>query len=73
MWTICLHGYGRSKTSSIHKGKKQLEKVDVDWSRELSVVRIDIKRVIGILKQNYTILQATIPITLIKDSIDDGN
>ena len=32
------------------KGKKQLQKVDVDWSRVLSVVRIHVERVIGILK-----------------------
>lgn len=54
------------------RGKKQLEKVDVDWSRELSVVRIHIERVIGVLKQKYTILQGTIPITLLKDSTDQG-
>ena len=50
------------------RGKKQLEKVDVDWSRELSLVRIHVERVIGVLKQKYTILQGTIPITLITDS-----
>jgi len=47
------------------KGKKQLEKVEVDWSRELSVVRIHVERVIGVLKQKYTILQGTLPIRLI--------
>ena len=30
------------------KGKKQLEKVDVDWSRELSLVRIHVERVFGV-------------------------
>ena len=39
------------------RGKKQLEKVEVDWSRELSIIRIHIERVIGCLKQKYTILQ----------------
>ena len=33
------------KTPPFTKGKKQLEKVDVDWSRELSIVRIHIERV----------------------------
>ena len=32
------------------KGKKQLEKVEVDWSRELSTVHIHVERVIGVLK-----------------------
>ena len=53
------------KVPPFTKGKKQLEKVEVDWSRELSVVRIHIERVIGVLKQKYTILQGTIPISLI--------
>ncbi len=29
------------------KGKKQLEKVEVDWSRELSMVGIHVERLIG--------------------------
>ena len=52
------------------KGKKQLEKVDVDWSRELSIVRIHVERVIGALKQKYTILQGVLPISLIQDERD---
>ena len=32
------------------KRKKQLEKIDVEWSRELSIVRIHVERVIGVLK-----------------------
>ena len=35
------------------KGKKQLEKYDVDWSRELSLVCVNVERVIGVLKQKY--------------------
>ena len=34
------------KVPPFSRGKKQLEKVDVDWSRELSIVRIHVKRVI---------------------------
>ena len=52
------------------KGKKQLEKLDIDWSRELSTVRIHVERVIGVLKQKYTILQSILPITLIPDYKD---
>lgn len=59
------------KTPPFTKGKKQLEKQDVDWSRELSVVRIHVERVIGVLKQKYTILQGTLPISLISDSDDN--
>ncbi len=58
------------KTPPFTKGKKLLEKVQIDWSRELSLVRIHVERIIGMLKQKYTILQNTIPISLIQDSSD---
>ena len=35
------------------KGKKQLEKVQIDWSRELSTVRIHVERLIGVLKHHF--------------------
>ena len=60
------------KTPPFTKGKKQLEKQEVDWSRELSIVRIHVERVIGVLKQKYTILQGTLPISLINDNDDDN-
>lgn len=34
------------------KRKKQFEKVDIDWSRELFIVQIHVERIIGVLKQN---------------------
>ena len=53
------------------KGKKQLKKVQLDWSRELSVVHIHVERVIGVLKQKYTILQSRLPISFISDKEDN--
>ena len=53
------------------KRKKQLEKVEVDWSRELSMVRIHVERVIGLLKQKYTLLQSVLPIRMIADKDND--
>jgi len=47
------------KTPPFTKGKRQLEKVEIDWSRESSLVRIHVERVIEVLKQKYTILQGT--------------
>ena len=35
------------------KGKRQLSRHEVDWSREISRVRIHIERVIGQLTKNY--------------------
>ena len=58
------------KTPPFTKGKKQLEKQEVDWSRELSIVRIHVERVIGLLKQKYTILQSVLPISLIANNDD---
>jgi len=60
------------KTPPFTKSRKQLEKVQVDWSRELSVVRIHVEKVTGVLKQKYTILQSVIPISLISDEDDEG-
>ena len=56
------------KTPPFTKGKKQLEKVNVDWSRELPVVQIHVEHVTGVLKQNYKILQSNLPIALLSDS-----
>ena len=53
------------KTPPFTKGKKQLEKSEVDWGRELSAVRIHVERVIGVLKQKYTILNGVLPINSI--------
>ena len=55
------------KTPPFTKGKKQLEKVEIE---ELSIIRIHVERVIGVLKQKYTILQNIIPISLIQDNND---
>jgi len=60
------------KTLPFTKGRKQLEKQEVDWSRELSIVRIHVERVIGLLKQKYTILQGTLPISLISNDNTDN-
>ena len=61
------------KTPPFTRGKQQLEKVQVDWSRELSLVRIHVERVIGVLKQKFTILESILPITLVSDSYDHNS
>ena len=52
------------------KGKKQLENIDVDRSHEQSIVQIHVERVIGVLKQKFTILQGVLPISLIAGNDD---
>ena len=47
------------------KGKKQLSKVEVDTARQLSRVRIHVERVIGLLRQKYTLLESTLHINTV--------
>ena len=47
------------------RGKNQLSKEEVDVSRQLSRVRIHVERVIGVVRQKYTILQSTLPVNFI--------
>ena len=53
------------KVPPFTKGKKQLSRCEVDKARQLSRVRIHVERVIGVLRQKYTILQSTLPINMI--------
>ena len=53
------------KLPTFTRGKKQLSKADVDFSRQLSRVRIHVERIIGLVRQKYTILQSTLPVNLI--------
>ena len=53
------------------RGKKQLSKLEVDTTRQLSRVRIHVERVIGMVRQKYTILQSTLPVNMIMCSTDE--
>ena len=61
---------GSLKKAPFIKGKRQLSKFEVDNSRELSHVRIHVERIIGLLRQKYTILEATLPINAIMTNPD---
>ena len=56
---------GEVKLPPFTKGKKQLSKAQVDYSRQLSQVRIHVERIIGVIRQKYTILQSTRLLTLL--------
>ena len=53
-------------TPAFTKGKKQMSAQDVETSRLISSVRIHIERVIGLLKNRFTILQGTMPVRSVK-------
>ena len=48
------------KTPSFTKGQKQLTAYEIEESRKISNVRIHVERVIGALRQKYTILSSTL-------------
>ena len=55
---------GSEKCHRLQEGS-QLSKMDVDTSRQLSRKRIHVERVIGLLRQKYTLLESTLPINMI--------
>lgn len=56
---------GELKIPAFTKGKNQLDSVEIEETRRLAAVRIHVERVIGMVRQKYTILQGTIPISLL--------
>ena len=47
-------------------GKDQLHPLDLEETREIANVRIHVERVIGALRQKYSILKGELPITMLR-------
>lgn len=56
---------GELRIPAFMKGKNQLSALDVETTRKLASQRIHVERVIGVVRQKFTILQGTIPITML--------
>ena len=62
---IGLHG-GQLAIPAFTRGKSQLTQKEVEFSHRLAKVRIHVERVIGLMKNKYTLLQGTLPVSLMK-------
>lgn len=53
------------------KGRTQLHPIDLEETRKLGNVRINVERCIGDIRQKYSILAETMPISIISKSFSD--
>lgn len=58
------------KIPEFTKGKTQLQKSAIDGTRDLASVRIHVERVIGLLRNKYTLLQKILPIKMLMRKSD---
>ena len=55
---------------SFTRGKSQLSQREVEYSKQLSTVRIHVERVIGNLKKKFKLLKGPLPVTVLKHKHD---
>ena len=59
------------KIPAFTKGKPQLSGIEVEQTRQIAHVRIHVERVIGNIRQKYTMLSATQPIEFVNAERED--
>ena len=63
--SVAMYG-AKLEIPAFTKGKAQLSSSEVNQTRHIASVRIHIERVIGNIRKKYSILDSTIPITLLQ-------
>ena len=66
---LAIHG-AKLEIPAFTRGKSQLKQREVEYSKQLSTVRIHVERVIGQLKKKFKILKGPLPINLLKHKDD---
>ena len=66
---VAVHG-AKLEIPAFTRRKKQLIQREVELSKQLSMVRIHVERIIGLLKNKYTLLKGPIPVNLLKHKSD---
>ena len=67
---VAVHG-AKLEIPAFTRGKKQLTQREVELSKQLSMVRIHVERIIGLFKNKYTLLKGPIPVNLLKQHKSD--
>ena len=66
---VAVYG-GKLEILAFTHGKKQLSQREVEQSQQLARVRIHVERIIGLIKNKYTILKGPLPSHLLKHKSD---
>ena len=67
---LAVHG-AKLEIPAFTRGKSQLSQREVEQSKQLSMVRIHVERIIGLLKNKYTLLKGPVPVNLLKHRGDN--
>ena len=66
---FAVHG-AKLELLAFTRGKTQLTQCEIEKSEQLSMVRIHVERVIGLLKDKFTILNESLPVDVLKHKHD---
>ena len=67
-----VHG-AKLRIPSFTRGKKQLSQREVEQSQQLARVRTHVERIIGLMKNKFTILKGPLSVNLLKHKQDEDD